>query len=44
MKDSGYVKINSANPLYLIISEVLVHIEEKNKSKCLFFDSANEKK
>ena len=42
MKDSEYVKINSVNPSYLIISEVLGHIEEKNKSKYLIFDSANE--
>ena len=31
MKDSDYVKINSVNPLYLIISEVLGHIEGKKK-------------
>ena len=42
MKDSDYVKVNSANSLYLIISEVLGHIEEKNKNKYLIFDSANE--
>ena len=29
MKDSDYVKINSVNPLYLIISEALGYIEEK---------------
>ena len=29
MKDSDYVRINSVNPLYLIISEVLGHIDEK---------------
>ena len=32
MKDSDYVKINSVNPLYLIISEVLGHIEGKKKA------------
>ena len=42
MKDSDYVQINSVNPLHLIISEVIEHIEEKNKSKYLIFDSANE--
>ena len=42
MKDSDYVKINSVNPLYLIINEVVGHIEEKHKSKYLVFDSANE--
>ena len=40
MKDSDYVKIKSVNPLYLIISEVDGHIEEKNGSKYLVFDSA----
>ena len=29
MKDYDYVKINSANPLYLIINEVDEHSEEK---------------
>ena len=42
MKDSDYVKIKSVNPLYLIISEVLGHIKEKNGSKYLVFDSADE--
>ena len=42
MKDSDYVKINSVNPLYLIISEVDGYIKEKNGSKYLVFDSANE--
>ena len=32
MKDSDYVKIKSVNPLYLIISEMDGHFEEK-KSK-----------
>ena len=30
MKDSDYVKINSVNPLYLIIGEIDGYIEEKN--------------
>ena len=42
VKDSDYVKINSAKLLYLIISEVLEHIEEKNKSKYSVLDWANE--
>ena len=42
VKDSDYVKINSVNPLYLIISEVDGYIKEKNGSKYLVFDSANE--
>ena len=29
MKDSDYVKINSVNPLYLIIEKVDGYIEEK---------------
>ena len=35
MKDSDYVKINSVNPLYLIIDKVNGHIEEKNGNKYL---------
>ena len=42
VKDSYYVKINSVNSLYLIISEVDGYIKEKNGSKYLVFDSANE--
>ena len=42
VKDSYYVKINSANPLYLIISETGGYIKEKNGSKYLVFDSVNE--
>ena len=30
MKDSEYVKINSVNPLYLIINEVDGYIKEEN--------------
>ena len=33
MKDSDYVKINSVNPLYLIINEIDGHFEEKNGNK-----------
>ena len=35
MKDSDYLKINSVNPLYLIIGEVDGCIEEKNGNKYL---------
>ena len=35
MKDCDYVKINSVNPLYLIIDEVDGCIEEKNGNKYL---------
>ena len=31
MKDPDYVKINSVNPVYLIITEVLGHIKKKKK-------------
>ena len=33
MKDSDYVKINSVNPLYLIIENVDGYIEVKNGNK-----------
>ena len=36
MKDSDYVKINSVNPLYLIIDEVDGHFEEKMEINTLF--------
>ena len=42
LKDSGYVKINSVNPLHLVISEVDGYIKEKHRRKYLVFDSANE--
>ena len=41
-KDSDYIKINSRNPLYLIISEVDGYIKERNGSRYLVFYSANE--
>ena len=42
VKDSDYKKINNVNPLYLIINEVDGYIKEKNESKHLVFDSANQ--
>ena len=42
VKDSYYVKINSVNPLHLIISEVDEYFKEKNGSKYLVFHSVNE--
>ena len=36
--------INSVNPLYLMIVEVIAHIEEKNGNKYLVFDSLDENK
>ena len=35
MKDSVYVKINSVNPLYVIINEVDEYIKEENWNKYL---------
>ena len=42
LKNSYYVKINNVNPLYLIISEANGYVKERNGSKYLVFDSANE--
>ena len=42
VKDSHYVKINSVNPLYLIIRLADGYIKEKNGSKYLVSDLANE--
>ena len=44
VKDSDYVKINSLNPLYLMIDKVNGYTEEKNGSKYLIFDSADKNK
>ena len=39
VEDSDYVKVNSVNPLYLMIGRVNGYIEQKNGSKYLVFDS-----
>ena len=44
VKDSNYVKINSINPLYLIISEVDGYIKEKNENKYIILDSTDKNK
>ena len=44
MKDWKYVKINSANPLYLIFSEVNGYFQEVNKSKYLTLVPAEDSK
>ena len=47
MKDTDNVKINSVNPLYLIIGEVLVidgYIEKNNGNKYLTFTSTDKNK
>ena len=35
--------INSVNPLYLMINEMIGHFEEKNESKYLVLDDVNDK-
>ena len=44
MKNSDHVKINSVNPLYLIINEVDRYIEESNENKYLTLVSTNKNK
>ena len=44
VKDSDHVKINSVNPLYLIIGEVNGHTEENNRNKYLTFASTDKNK
>ena len=36
--------INSISPLYLIIDEMIGHLEEKNENKYLVLDDVNENK
>ena len=36
--------INSVNPLYLMIDEIIGHFEEKNENKYLVLDDVDEKK
>ena len=36
--------VNSVNPLYLMINEVIGHFEEKNENKYLVLDERNSKK
>ena len=43
-KIDDYENIDSVNPLYLMVGEVDEHIEEKNESKKLIFDSTDENK
>ena len=43
-KVSDYVKINSVNPLCMIIDEVDRHFEEKNRNKYLILGSTDKKK
>ena len=41
-KIDDYENIHSVKPVYLMIGEADGHIEEKNKSKYLVFDSTDE--
>ena len=42
IKDSKYIKINSADPLYLIINKVNGYFEEINENKYLTLVPTNE--
>ena len=44
IKDSGYLKVNSVNPLYRIINKVNEYFEEINKNKYLTLISSIESK
>ena len=44
IKDSKYVKINSINPLYLIINKVNGYYEEINENKYLTLVRSNKSK
>ena len=44
MKDSNYVKVNSVNPLYLIIDKADGYINKKNGNKYLILDSTGKNK
>ena len=44
VKDSDYVKINSVNPLYLIINEVDGYFEEINENRFLILVSTYKNK
>ena len=44
IKDYKYLKINSVNPLYLILSKVNGYFEEINKNEYLILLSTNESK
>ena len=43
-KIGDYNNINSVNPLYLMINEMIGHFEEKNGNKYLVLDDTDEKK
>ena len=41
---ANYNNINSVNPLYLMIDEMIGHFEEKNENKYLVLDDVDENK
>ena len=43
-KNCDYNNINSVNPLYLTINEMIGHFKEKNENKCLVLDEIDENK
>ena len=43
-KIADYNNINSVNPLYLMINEIIGHFDEKNENKYLFLDDIDENK
>ena len=43
-KISNCNNINSVNPLYLMVNEMIGHFEEKNENKYLVFDDIDENK
>ena len=43
-KIADYNNINSVNPLYLMINEIIGHFEEKNENKYLALDEIDENK
>ena len=43
-KIADYNNINSVNPLYLMINEMIGHFEEKNENKYLVLDDVDENK
>ena len=43
-KIADYNNINSVNPLYLMINEMICHFEEKNENKYLVLDDLDENK
>ena len=43
-KIGDYNNINSVKPLYLIINEMIGHVEEKNENKYLVLDKIDEYK